>query len=149
MENLLILLDKEFDNNEGALLSFPTEGEMMGILNEKDTNITPVSTPSSQFINDQALAVIWDENDKRYWSIGFFLNKIDDATIRVDNLEQKGSDSENANWICPGIDDIQVALKDLQMLPYAVDGDWDLNKRQPTSILKNVQEIENLFKDYK
>ena len=67
---------------------------------------------------------LWDENNnKRYWSIGFFLNEIDDATIRVDHMERNGSDSENANCISPGKDDIQVVLKDLQILPCAVDGD--------------------------
>ena len=70
------------------------------------------------FTHLQPLAVVWDANDgKRYWSIGFVLNEIDEITIRVDHLLRTGNTSQNVDWVRPEHDDIQEVKTDYQVIP--------------------------------
>ena len=140
VENLIILLDHEISTDEGEIVCFPTEEEIMHILKETQTK-NPI--PQSRFVPQQPVAVVWYiDDDRSYWCLGFFLDQIDKSTCRVDHLESK----DKVNWYHPAIDDIQV-VNYTQILPCNVDGEWNFVRRQSAYIIKNIQEIDLLFKN--
>ena len=70
-ENLTILLDTEIDSNEGELVYFPCEEEIMEILTERRNDV-PMWL-RSRYSPQQPLAVVWDsDSGNRFWSVGFF-----------------------------------------------------------------------------
>ena len=143
VENLTILLDTEIDTNEGEVIFFPCEEEIMEILISRKNEVPTWLT--SRFSPQQPLAVLWDCVGKnRFWSIGFFLDVLDDQTIRVEHLQQK-NDQTLSMWIQPDSDDIQL-VKDCQVLPCDVDGYWDFSNPQcSTFIVNNIANIEESF----
>ena len=151
VENLSILLDNDAESYEEEVVSLPSEEDIMDILTEKESVVVPPTTTNSpMFTHLQPLAVIWDDkNGKRYWSIGFFLNEVDDATICVDHLERKGNGSQNVDWVRPDSDDIQQVVTDFQVIPSDVEGDWDdLQSRPIRYHVKNAQNIQKAFQNY-
>ena len=148
IENLSILLNEDSEDENEADVDLPSEEDMMEILLAANTKVSRVNEEEqSCFKYLQPLAVLWDGNDnKRYWCIGFFLNEIDDITIRVDHLTQKQLCDD---WIRPEQDDIQEVLAEYQVLPCTVDGEWiNLNSRVPKFRVKNTVEIQKIFNDY-
>ena len=154
VENLCILLDNDIESNEGEVVTLPSEEDIMEILSGRTPTVatTPAADDNDNpvFTHLQPLAVVWDANDgKRYWSIGFFLNEIDEITIRVDHLLRKGNTSQNGVWVRPEHDDIQEVKTDYQVIPCNVNGDWiDLNSRVPKFKVNNTKEIEKAFENY-
>ena len=70
-DNLTILLDTEIDSNEGELVYFPCEEEIMEILTERRNDV-PMWL-RSRYSPQQPLAVVWDsDSGNRFWSVVFF-----------------------------------------------------------------------------
>ena len=89
------------------------------------------------------MAVIWDTKNRKEWYIGFFLDKNDDGTFRIDHLERDGK--TNSKWIRPrGRDDIQDT-EEVQVLPIDIVGDWVFTGDRPTFLLDNTEQIHNTF----
>ena len=145
VKNLSILLDNDIESYEGEVVTLPSEEDIMEILAEKEDIHTVMTAACPMFTHLQPLAVIWDTDDGiRYWSIGFFLNDIDDTAIRVDHLVRKGNSSQNVDWVRSETDDIQEVLTDYQLLPCDVNRDWvDLNSRLPRYHVKNTKDRES------
>ena len=145
-ENLTILLNTEIDSNEGELVSFPCEEEIMEILTERRNDVP--TWLKSRFSPQQPLAVVWDsEGGNRFWCLGFFVNLVDEKTICVEHLQHKEEDQTMSMWINPNSDDIQL-IKDCQILPCDVDGYWDISNPQcSTFIVYNITDIEVAFKN--
>ena len=142
-ENLTILLDTEIDSNEGELVYFPCEEEIMEILTERRNDV-PMWL-RSRYSPQQPLAVVWDsDSGNRFWSV-VFLDVVDEKNIRVEHLQQKEGDPTMSMWINPKNDDIQIT-NDCQVLPCDVDGYWDFSNPQgSTFIVNNVSNIEVAF----
>ena len=75
-ENLTILLDTEIDSNEGELVYFPCEEEIIEILTEVRNDVP--TWLKSRFLPQQPVPVVW--------CLGFFLY-IDEKYIRVEHLK--------------------------------------------------------------
>ena len=149
IENFMILLDPTGSENEGELVLFPSEDEIMSILNENSCDNVLLRTPSdtqAQFKLQQPLAIIWDKAiGNRYWCIGF-VTGTDDGKICIDHLQPSSQDKSLTKWIRPQIDDVQDVILD-QIIPVDIDGQWDLQKRQPTFILRNRDSIVTIFEE--
>ena len=132
IENLVILLDDEVEeSDDGEINCLPTEVETMDLLQASDES-TPTDT---KFTPQQPVAVIWhSQNDELDWSVGFFLDDVEDETCRIDHLCSK----DKTNWIRPSFDDIQV-VKYIQILPIDVDGDWDFSARHCTFTIRMLR----------
>ena len=139
IENLVILLDDEVEeSDDGEINCLPTEEETMDLLQASDES-TPTET---KFTPQQPVAVIWhNQNDTLDWSVGFYLDDVEDETCRIDHLCSK----DKTNWIRPSFDDIQV-VKYIQILPIDVDGEWDFSARHCTFTIKNAATIHEIFK---
>ena len=144
-ENLTILLDTEIDSNEGELVYFPCEEEIIEILTEVRNDVP--TWLKSRFLPQQPVAVVWDcEGGNRFWCLGFFLDVVDEKNICVEHLKYKEEDQTMFMWINPNNDDIQI-VKDCQVLPCDVDGYWDFSNPQCSIfIVNNVTNIEVAFK---
>lgn len=104
-----------------------------------------ISQEELMFQPNQSLAVIWDEEGKKRWYIGFYLDDNGDGTFRVDHLMRAGTGDEI--WQRPpGTDDIQDTIKQ-QIVPVAVSGTWDFSRRKPCYVLSNAPEIEDMFRE--
>ena len=80
--NATILLDSEVDNNEGDIVCLPSEEEILEALQNSSTNKnTATHKPQTP------LAVIWDNNEGRYWPLKFFIGELDNNFCRIDNLK--------------------------------------------------------------
>ena len=110
LENLVILLDDEVEeSDDGEINCLPTEEETMDLLQASDESTDTKFTPQQP--------VIWhNQNDELDWSVGFFLDDVEDENCRIDHLCSK----DKTNWIRPSFDDIQV-VKYIQILPIDVD----------------------------
>ena len=137
LENLIILLDHEIQSSEGEVVLFPTEEEIMEILQ------SPILIAQSRFEPQQPVAVIWHSNDGScYWCIGFFVNQLDENTSRVDHLQSK----DKITWYRPITDDIQT-VNYMQILPCDIEGEWSFARRPTAYILTNSQDIDLVFKN--
>ena len=86
VENIAILLDSEVDNNERDIICLPSEEEIMEALkNSKTDKNTATYQPQTP------LAVRWDNDEGRYWSLGFFIDELEDNFCRIDHLKMKES----------------------------------------------------------
>ena len=86
VENLTILIDNTIETNDGEVVLFPSEDEIMDIIQEQST----VEEQSTGFKPQQPLAVAWSNDDgSSYWSIGFFMCDVEDECIQVDHLKLK------------------------------------------------------------
>lgn len=151
VENLTILFSEDPEADEAVV--FPGEDEIMDILTanaEKDNATTgeiDVTQDASTLVDlepMQPVAVVWDVRNKKKWYVGFYLDKNDDETFRIDHLERVNG-RENKIWQRPsGRDDIQHA-DEIQILPMNVLGTWDLSTDRPSFILSNEDEINDCF----
>ena len=152
LENLVILLDADITEEETDVL-FPTEEEIFHQITGKQGVIADEPTAlvldeesfASHFTFMQPMAVVWDNADRRYWCIAFFLSNVDEM-LEVDNLVEK-KNGGNREWVRPNMDDVQNVLPYF-IIPCQVQGDWDHSKRQSTFIVTNVDEIEKCFVDF-
>ena len=121
IENLTIIFSE--DNYVEESIVFPTEDEIMDLLhNNSEYTVASKDITTLSLRPNQPLAVIWDSRAKRNWFIGFFLDKNEDGTYRVDHLERINGNNER--WCRPsGCDDIQDA-EEIQILPVSILGVW-------------------------
>ena len=84
---------------------FLSEDEIIGVL-QHSREEAPGDENEVNFVEQQALAVVWDNDDGRNWYLGFYLDKNMDGTVRIDHMEQL-STSANGTWTRPSSDDIQ------------------------------------------
>ena len=149
IENFMILLDPTGSENEDESALFPSEDEIMSILNENSCDNVLLWTPSdtqAQFKLQQPLAIIWDKvNGDRYWCIGFVMG-IDDGKIHIDHQQPSSQHKSLTKLIRPQTDDVQDVILD-QIIPVDIYGQWDLQKRQPTFILRNRDSIVTIFEE--
>lgn len=155
-DNLSTLFD---DTNQASdAVVFPTEDEVFNILRPDNKSNTPTSLSppeaESEFINEYDLsylrpgdpvAVVWDEEDGQsmQWYIGFYLDKNDDGTVRINHLKRSNNKCDET-WEEPNAYDIQ-STHEQQILPGLVDGVWDFDHRKAVFTLKNADEIASLF----
>ena len=121
---IMILLDLTGSENENEPVLFPSEDEIMSILNEKSCDNVLLPTPSDiqgHFKLQQPLAIIWDKaNGDRYWCIVFVMGT-DDGKICIDHLQPSSQNKSLTKWIRPQIDDVQDVILD-QIIPVDSDG---------------------------
>ena len=93
IENLTIIFSE--DNYVEENIVFPTEDEIMDLLhNNSEYTVASKDITTLSLRPNQPLAVIWDSRAKRNWFIGFFLDKNEDGTYRVDHLERINGNNE-------------------------------------------------------
>ena len=80
---------------------------------------------------------------KKNWYVGFFIDKNEDGTYRIDHLERTSS-QKIETWQRPIRDDIQSA-DEVQILPIKIVGNWEFKKERPCFNLHNVDEITYHF----
>ena len=92
--------------------------------------------------------MVWDIGDnKRYWYVGLFIgDSFSEGKVRVNHL-QKSKESNHKEWIRPIFDDIQDVHPE-QIIPCAVMGQWNFNKRVPTFVVENEIDINKHFNDF-
>ena len=128
-------------NNQTVITTDMTIEEPTAIIWKDDSETTKLH----HFTPQQPITVIWDEDDgTRYWSVGFFIETVDD-NIKVDHLERK--DGSDIIWLRPKSDDIQI-VKPIQIIPCLIDGYWNFSTRPCTYNIKNVAEIKAAFSDF-
>ena len=144
IENLTLILSDEIEAQD--CIVFPSEDEIMDTLLKKEqasTDDVAVQSETLNLVPNQPVAVIWDTKNRKEWYIGFFLDKNDDGTFRIDHLERDGK--TNSKWIRPrGRDEIQDT-EEVQILPIDIVGDWVFTGDRPTFLLDNTEQIHNTF----
>ena len=148
--NLNILLDIFQNTDAGEDVQFPMEEEMYELICKMDdSSIDKVENAVS---NDdkrsyeplEPLAVIWDEADRRYWCIGFYIRDLNEDEIQVDHLKCNRKE-KFVEWVRPEQDDVQ-SVHIIQLLSVKVDGTWYFhNQTQPVCRVNNVKYIEAAF----
>ena len=149
IENLTIMFSDEGDAQNGVL--FPTEDEIMNLLQDKQQlesvageSCTDNQQKGRNLSPNQPVAVIWDKKARKEWYIGFFLDKNEDGTYRIDHLQRK-IDKSSLDWVRPsGYDDIQDT-EEVQILPVEISADWNFNSVKPEYVLNNLIEIQKTF----
>ena len=143
IENLTIIFSED-DYVEDSIV-FPTEDEIMDLLhnNSESTNVASEGNTTLSLRPNQPLAVICDSRAKRNWYIGFFLDKNEDGTYRVDHLERINGNNER--WCRPsGCDDVQDT-EEIQILPVPILGEWNFDSDKPTFQINNCEIIIKTF----
>ena len=144
IENLVILLDNVVDSSDGEIACMPNEEETLNFLLAPAESM-PCVQNNTTYKSQQPLAIVWHtEHDDTEWYLGFFLDTIDNKTIRVDHLE---SSKNKVNWIQPAMDDIQEVKAD-QILSIEVKGDWDFTKKQCAYRVNNYEDIDSMLMKY-
>ena len=110
------------------MYKFPTEDEIFHQLTLSDLEAPAAEEETKTFSPEEPIAVVWDtEDDKRYWCVGFYIRDLDDD-MQFDHLTFR-YEGQYQQWIRPDSDDVQL-VKRVQVLPMAVRGEWDFNRRQ-------------------
>ena len=143
LENLMVLLG---DNDS---IATSMQASVLDLASNQDLSealLKPVVT-ERRLINEMCV-VVWQEEDGLQWYLGFVCKELEDNKYRVEHLERYPS-TQNDFWRHPQDDDIQDVSKE-QILPFKVDGGWNVKTPTTTRIvstyhLKNSQQIQNAF----
>ena len=143
VENITVLLSDEHEAEDGIV--FPCEDEIMEIISGNTSNPVHEGETVLTLQPNQPVAVIWDVKNKKRWYIGFYIDKNDDGTFRIDHLERCGAGDKV--WRRPtGNDDIQDT-EDIQILSVNILGGWNFIREKPSFVLTNEDEIQDSFKN--
>jgi len=139
--NLIVLLDRDVSSQGDALVCFPSEEEIMDAIQQAQSS---EKTNERRYQTQQMVAVIWDNDNERYWCLGIYISADEDGIHKIDHLESVSGDA--INWSRPRTDDVQN-VKDMQILQVDVQGEWNFRKRTPTFVVGNREEINEIFQN--
>ena len=137
LENFCILLTDDDNNCTATIANLPTNQDGVKVLatdEDKQDDVT------KKYKENEIRAVVWNENGKYTWYLGYVLKAIDNGEkYQIDHLVRVDQTSEKS-WQYPGKEDIQMVLPE-QILEVEIEGEWTTEERNRKFLLKNMKEI--------
>ena len=131
------MLTDDDNNCTATIANLPTNQDGMKALatdEDKQDDVT------KKYKENEIRAVVWNENGKYNWYLGYVLKALDDGEkYKIDHLIRVDQTSEKS-WQYPGKEDIQIVLPE-QNLEVDIEGEWTTEERNRKFLLKNTKEI--------
>ena len=142
LKNLAILLDEDGSSMK-SIVDLPTNEEVLTKVYVKETFSNKIITKQ---INEMCV-IIWLKSKKPYdWFLGYITEQNNEGFV-VDHLRQTDLQF-SIKWHYPPKEDECIVEAD-QVLSCEVQGYWDITDLRNTRfILKNIREIQRIFKQY-
>ena len=149
LENLFILLS---DNNliatasSASIVDLPTDDDALQIVNTMNRVATTTIDHSDIQLNEMRIT-LWNVKEGLEWFVGYVKEKTADGNSYVlEHLEWVVK--IDVQWKYPVLDDTRIVKHD-QIMPWKVEGDWDLTESVCVTkfIFKNSIQIRNAFQN--